>query len=78
MIDTVRTPSAMRGAFEDAYQRAAMDDCPCTWGRSCSKSCALLSDTRWATVKMVREALRSTTGYRKVPEWEATRRERRR
>jgi hypothetical protein len=29
-------------------------------------------------VRMVREALRSTTGYRKVPEWEATRRERRR
>jgi hypothetical protein len=27
---------------------------------------------------MVGEALRSTTGYRKVPEWEATRRERRR
>jgi hypothetical protein len=77
-MNTFRAPTAMRSAFEAAYSKALMDDCPCTWGRSCSKGCALLSPSRWATTKMVGESLRSTSGYRKVPTWAATRREKRR
>ncbi|MFY7953996.1 MAG: hypothetical protein ACOVT5_15955 [Armatimonadaceae bacterium] len=69
MKDTIRTPTSMRGAFEAALSRAC--NRPATVGE-------LMSGPNVPTLLIVNEALRSTTGYRKVPEWEATRRERRR